>query len=89
MATYVKDPGAVLDYGFDWSDWLGTTETISTSTWTIPTGITKISDSKTDTLTIIWISGGTHGTNYPIVNHIRTNANREDERTHILKVRNR
>lgn len=89
MGVYIKDPDAKLDYGFDWSDWLGTTETITTSTWTVPTGITKISDSKTDTLTTIWLSGGTHGANYSLVNHIKTNANREDDRTHIIKVRNR
>lgn len=89
MAAYIKDPGAVLDYGFDWSDWLGIGETISTSSWTVPLGITNVSDSKTNTLTTIWVSGGTNGTDYSLVNHIKTNANREDERTHIIKVRNR
>jgi len=47
-SVYVKDPSAVLDYKFDWkaltngsgdSDWLGTTETISTT----PTDVTVTS----------------------------------------------
>jgi len=45
MTRFLKDPDAVLDYGFDWSDWLADGETISTSTWTVETGITKDSDS--------------------------------------------
>jgi hypothetical protein len=51
----LKDPQAVLDYGFDWSKWLGT-DTISTSTWTVPVGITKDSDTHDTTTTTIWLS---------------------------------
>ena len=28
-----KDPNADLDYGFDWTAWLGATDTITESTW--------------------------------------------------------
>ena len=34
-----KDPDEVLDYCLDWSDRLGSSDTISTSTWIVPTGI--------------------------------------------------
>jgi len=77
---FLKDADAVLDYSVDWSDWLGT-DTISTSTWTVPTGITKNSDSKTDTATTVWLSGGTSGTNYALANKIVTAAGRTEERT--------
>lgn len=30
-----KDPAAILDYQFDWSQWLASCETILTSTWTV------------------------------------------------------
>jgi hypothetical protein len=81
MPTYIKDPDAVLDYGFDWSSWLATGETISTSTWTVPTGITKDSSSNSTTKTTVWLSGGTVGQTYEIVNRIVTSASRTDERT--------
>ena len=89
--TYVKDPGAVLDYGFDWSEkgWLATGESISESSWTVPEGLTKDSDTNDDTTTTVWLSGGTAGENYEVVNHILTSTDREDDRTLIIKVRNR
>jgi len=60
----------VLDYKFDWkaktngsgaTDWLAVGETISTYTVTADAGLTKASDSKTDTNTSVtaWLSGGT------------------------------
>jgi hypothetical protein len=81
-----KDPNAVLDYRFDWQGddpgpWLADAETISTSTWTVPTGITKDSDSKTDTTATIWLSGGTAGVTYDVVNRITTSAGRTEDRT--------
>ena len=89
MTIFVKDPDANLDYGFDWSDWLADGETILTSTWTVTTGLTKDSDSSNDTATTIWVSGGTAGTSYTITNHITTSAGREDDRSHVLKVKDR
>jgi hypothetical protein len=87
---FIKDPDGVLDYDIDWTDWLNG-DTINTgdtdSTWTVPTGITKDSDSKTTTGTIVWVSGGTVGQDYKLVNHITTVAGREDDRTIIIKVR--
>ncbi len=89
MSTFVKDPEAVLDYGFDWSDWLADGEVISASTWTIPTGLTKVSDSFDDNETVAWLSGGTVEEVYTIVNHIVTSDGREDDRSHVIKMRNR
>jgi len=92
MTTFTKDPQAVLDYGFDWSDsdnggpWLETGDTVSTSTWDVPAGITKDSDSKTTTATTIWLSGGTVGAKYKITNHIVTVNGRTDERSFYIKM---
>lgn len=81
----------MLDYGMDWSDWLQTeaerlagtdsADTISTSTWTVPTGITKDSDSKGDRSTLIWLSGGTAGATYTLTNKIVTTGGRTCERS--------
>lgn len=83
--TFLKDPSAVLDYQINWATWLGS-DTISTSTWTVPTGITKDSDTKTTTTTTIWLSGGTAGREYNLVNKIVTAGGRTEERMIVIKV---
>lgn len=82
---FIKDPNAVLDYQIDWSTWLGA-DTIATSTWTVPTGLTKDGDTSTTTTATIWLSGGTAGVTYHIVNHIVTAGGREDDRSIYIRV---
>lgn len=89
MALYVQDPNAVLDYVFDWSGWLAASETISTSTVTVGTGLTENSESNTTTKATVWLSGGTAGTTYSVTNKIVTNQGRTDERTIQIRVENR
>ena len=87
--NYPKDPDATLDYLIDWSDWLDD-DTISTSTWTVADGITQEAGAtKTATTTTVWISGGTAGMSYAVTNHIVTTAGREDDRTFVVRVRER
>jgi hypothetical protein len=88
---YIKDPSAKLDYQVDWSSWLAASETISTSTWVVQSGITQTtpSPSNTTTTATIWLSGGTAGTEYTITNHIVTNQGREDERSFVVNVQDR
>jgi hypothetical protein len=89
MSLYVKDPNAELDYAFDWSDWLETGETISSHTITVSTGITKDSDSETDGIVTVWLSGGTAGNWYTVACKVVTSASRTDERTMDIQVKNR
>ncbi|MCK5783867.1 MAG: hypothetical protein KAH06_05430 [Desulfobacterales bacterium] len=77
---FLKDPNAVLDYQADWSDWLGD-DTISTSDWILPTGIIEDSATNTTTTATIWLSGGTAGTSYTLVNRIVTAGGRTEDRT--------
>jgi hypothetical protein len=98
---FTKDPHSVLDYKFDWkpltngsgdTDWLAAAETITTATITItPAGLTKDSQSITDTNTsvTIWLSSGTDNTDYTVACKIVTNGTRTDERTITVQVRNR
>jgi hypothetical protein len=90
MRIFVKDPEATLDYGFDWGPWLQA-DTIATSNWSADAGITLVpaSDTFTDTTTAVFISGGTAGQSYDVINTITTNGSRTDERTITIKVRNR
>lgn len=84
--TYIKDPGATLDYGWDWTDWLAG-DTITTSSWTVPAPLTASSPGADTTTTVVWIEGGVTETTYTVVNHIVTAAGREDDRTFYLAVR--
>jgi hypothetical protein len=86
---FIKDPSATLDYKIDWTQWLVVGDTISTSTWSVPTGITKDTDTTNTTYTTIWLSGGTDGTKYTITNHVTTNTGRVDERSITIEVKNR
>lgn len=83
----VKDPDAVLDYQVDWSSWLATGETISSSDWVVQTGITETSASNTTTTATIWLSGGTAGVTYTVTNRIVTTASRTNDRSLYITVR--
>lgn len=91
MATYdfTKDPDAILDYGFDWSQWLGGGEQITSSTMFASPGINVNSSSNTTTSATVWLSGGTAGFPYTVTNRITTNQGRTDDRTITIRVQNR
>ena len=82
----LKDPSAVLDYVFDWTEWLATGETITDHTITADTGITVDSSTESDGKVTVWLSGGTAGQNYKVACLITTSAGRTDERTIWIKV---
>lgn len=80
---FIKDPNASLDYHVDWLAWLAG-DTIVTSTWTVPAGITQLSESETTTMATIWLSGGTLSLKYNVVNRIVTAGGRTDDRTLVM-----
>lgn len=84
-----KDPDAVLDYVFDWTDWLEVGETIISNVITVGSGITKDSDSESAGIVTIWLSGGTHGIDYLVACKITTSLDRTDERTINIRCRDR
>lgn len=79
VAWFTKDPSSVLDYNIDWSDLLGTEDTILSSTW-IVSGLTVVSDSFTDTMTTAIISGGTANSIYQVINMITSVGGLTDSR---------
>ena len=81
-----KDPNEVLDYSVDWSALLAG-DTIATSTWTVPTGLTGGSMAFTDTSTLIWLSGGSEGESYDLLNRITTAVGRTRDQTCTLKIK--
>ena len=91
MTIFYKDPDAVLDYSFDWSSWLDSSvpETISSHTVTVATGLTKDSDSESSGVVTVWLFGGTAGNTYTVACEIETNEGRTDERTILIKCKER
>lgn len=86
---FIKDPAAVLDYTFDWSDWLNTGETISSHTVTVPTGITLGSHANDTTAVTMWLSGGAVGEHYAIACQITTSQGRTDKRRILIMMEER
>lgn len=80
-----KDPDEVLDYEIDWTSRLDG-DTISSSTWTVPDGLTSSSNTNTDSTVTIWLSGGTVGTIYRVMNEITTTGGRTMDQTVNLKI---
>ena len=94
MTGFIKDPDAILDYGFDWSRWLQAGETISSSQWIVPEDLTIVNDTF-DSFgnTVVWLSGGIPSSvPYKITNRITTNSSpvpRVEDRSFTLRVRER
>jgi hypothetical protein len=85
----MKDPNAVKPYGVDWEGFLDTGDTISSVSWTVPSGITKDSESNTNTVASLVLSGGTAGVDYEIVCQITTANGIVEEQSIVVPVRDR
>lgn len=90
-----KDTEAILTYSLDWTDWLSNGETISSNLYTIETlagdtdPLTKVSQSNTDYVTTVKISGGTQGKIYKVYNTIVTSGGLTERRYFRIRVETR
>lgn len=105
-----KDPNAVRPFFIVWCDPDGTNTgaetddgdlqgaTISTATWTVPTGITKDSDSLAavtihgvsyaiNTVATVWLSSGVDGVDYTLLCRITTSDLRTLDKSITIHVR--
>jgi len=89
LTSFIKDPDSVLDYSFDWNEWLESGESISSHVVTVDVGITKDSSDNSSTAVTVWLSGGTAGTSYNIACEIVTSAGRTTERSITIRCRER
>jgi hypothetical protein len=87
MHKYIKDPDAVLDYSWDWSEFLADGETISTHLVIVPDGITLDESTADDNSVTAWLSGGINGEHYTVTCRITTNQARTDDRSILIRVR--
>lgn len=83
-----KDPGAKLDFGFQWSIWPDNDE-IEESVWIVPDGLAQHDTSLSDRLAKIWLSGGVLGSVYPVINRVTTAGGRHEDKTIHLRIRER
>lgn len=74
LGVRVKDPSEVLDYTIDWTDWLNGGTISGTPVWTVPSGMTKVSQSNTTTAATVVLSGGTAGVSYDVSCAVTTSA---------------
>lgn len=89
--VYLQDPDATLKWTFDWSSYLASGETISTSAWSVEPddsgiGLQVGSDSKTTTTTTVSLSGGVRGETYRVTNRIVTTNDNTEDRTIEVRV---
>jgi hypothetical protein len=80
MKRWTKGPDETLRYRFDWSLVLAEGETIATSAWTIPAGLTDTSPASDDTTADITLAGGLENRSYVLANRITTSAGAVMER---------
>lgn len=81
IATQDKDADARLDYLFDWSAQMDAdTDGIASATVSAPSGIGLGSPTVTASTVQVYVSGGSEGTTYAIVNHIWTTGGRQDDK---------
>ncbi len=85
MKVFEKDPDDILDYTRKASKFLGS-DTISTSTWVLDSGITKDSDTNDTNSATIWLSGGTAGSTYTVTNRIVSSGGRSKDLSFKIKV---
>jgi hypothetical protein len=84
--NFTKDADAVLDWTFDWSEWLHSGETIVSAVVTPDSGLTIDSTTAGDTSVVAWISGGTPGNMYRVGCRVTTSDSRIDERSINVRV---
>lgn len=87
--NFLKDPESVLDYTWDWSNWLTDDDSILTSVVIVPEGIAKDSTITDSTKVTVWLSGGTVSTLYTLDCKIITANGRIDSRQMIIYVKDR
>ena len=80
VRSFRKTKAAEKDFPLTWDDWLDG-DTIAASTWTVPAGLTKVSESFTANSSTVVVSGGTVDERYTLTCQIVTAYPRTDERS--------
>jgi ATP-dependent protease ClpP protease subunit len=90
LGVFIKQPHEVLDYDFDYSEWLPTSDIIVSTAAVADAGITlgsTIIDPATKQVVKQWVSGGADGTTYKIQITATTAGGRVKEIEFKIRVR--
>jgi len=89
MKTFLKDPDAILDYNWDWTEWLGN-DRIDSFAVSVHTGMSLVAEEElTPGIITAWLSGGTAKLSYTVTCQITTLGGRTDERSALFNVQER
>lgn len=83
---YEKDADSTEDFPINWAGKLDG-DTIDTSIWELPDGLTQVSASNTATTTNIFVSRGTECMTYRLRNRITTVGGRTYDKTIYVRIR--
>jgi hypothetical protein len=87
---FIKDPNGIIDYTVRWTSWLGTGDTISSSSWIMPAGdIVQVATSNSTVDAVIRLASGTVGQLYEITNRIITANGEQNDQTISVLIRNK
>lgn len=85
--TIEKDPDALLDYSFDFTEYLAPdNDSIVSVLFVLEAGLTEEHSSHTPTGAVVWISGGVAGSTMRVTCRITTSGGRVDDRSVFLKI---
>jgi len=83
-----KQPAEVQDYDIDFGEYLtAMADTGSSHFVTVEQGITLVSSTLASGVVKVWLSGGTHGTNYKVTATLTTTGGRVKEHEILIRVR--
>ncbi len=84
-----KDPQAVLDYTFLWSEWLPSGDTIQSHSTIIESGTGEVFSATVDrgNTVVAWVRGGTVGETMKLRCRISTAGGRIEDRSVYIKIR--
>ena len=80
-----KDEDEVFCYGVNWSEYLAG-DTITSSEWIVPAGITQVGTGIVGNLCNITISGGVENITYRITNRITTSIGETVDQSIDIKI---
>jgi len=90
VQEFQKHEDDVLDYQFDWSEWLNPLgDTILSSQFSVePIGPALTSPTNDNYTTKVWVGGGTDQGNYKLLNTITTTGGRTKTAHMTIRIRN-
>lgn len=84
-----KDAAETVDFGLDWSARLIEADVIETSTFELPRGLVAVRASHGGRVATVWISGGSAGEVYEVINRVKTSRGLELEQAVKLKIKSK